>query len=382
MPEASERPELEAPALSRLPQPTQDRARQLRERFWLDAGAVGSAPTIPASHLDALAAAGFFGIYAPVPEGGLALDYAAACAVVEELASGCVATTFLWIQHLRLLSAMLDPSTPASWRERLRADVISGRCKGGVVLTGLMPGPVRLTAEPEPDGKSWRLEGEAPWVSGWGIVDKLVVVARVPASRFGAGLGPSSASAVGAGAGAGAAPSSGPGPSSGSGVATFLIDAKERPGLTAAPARLSAINATRTVSLRFDGVVLPEEQVLRVHPYDEARATSDRLRMNGSFSLGLAKRCCQLLGPSALDGELVSRRDQLDAAGVEDMPAARAAASELAVRAAHALAVQRGSRAALAGDVAERLTREASLLLVFGSRPAIKAGLLERLEVR
>ena len=34
----------------------------------------------------------------------------------------------------------------------------------------------------------------------------------------------------------------------------------------------------------------------------------------------------------------------------------------------------------LAGDVAERLRREASFLLVFGSRPAIKEALLALLE--
>ena len=56
---------------------------------------------------------------------------------------------------------------------------------------------------------------------------------------------------------------------------------------------------------------------------------------------------------------------------------ARARASELAVRAAHALAVSRGSRSALAGDVAERLSREAAFLLVFASRPAIKDALLQ-----
>jgi hypothetical protein len=61
------------------------------------------------------------------------------------------------------------------------------------------------------------------------------------------------------------------------------------------------------------------------------------------------------------------------------MPAARAWACELAVRAAHVLAVRRGSTSALAGDPAERLTREAAFLLVFGSRPAIKDALLGRL---
>ena len=60
------------------------------------------------------------------------------------------------------------------------------------------------------------------------------------------------------------------------------------------------------------------------------------------------------------------------------MGEARASACELAVRAAHALAVGRGSTSVLVGDVAERLGREAALLLVFASRPAIKDALLRQ----
>jgi hypothetical protein len=63
------------------------------------------------------------------------------------------------------------------------------------------------------------------------------------------------------------------------------------------------------------------------------------------------------------------------------MPLARAGACELAVRAAHALAVQRGSSSVLEGDVAERTAREAALLLTFGSRPAIRRALLQRFGV-
>jgi hypothetical protein len=61
------------------------------------------------------------------------------------------------------------------------------------------------------------------------------------------------------------------------------------------------------------------------------------------------------------------------------MPSARAAASELAVRAAAAVAVHTGSAAAVAGSDAARLTREALFLLVFGSRPQIRTALLDRL---
>jgi len=109
-----------------------------------------------------------------------------------------------------------------------------------------------------------------------------------------------------------------------------------------------------------------------------ATVQQDRLRLNGSFALGVTKRCCLLIVPSPLDDELRARRDELDNATDSTMPAARAAACELGVRASHTLAVSRGSRSALAGDVGERLSREAALLLVFASRPTIKAALMDQ----
>jgi hypothetical protein len=53
----------------------------------------------------------------------------------------------------------------------------------------------------------------------------------------------------------------------------------------------------------------------------------------------------------------------------------------LAVRAATALAVNTGSSASVAGEQAPRLMREAMFLLVFASRPGIRAALLRRLGV-
>jgi hypothetical protein len=49
------------------------------------------------------------------------------------------------------------------------------------------------------------------------------------------------------------------------------------------------------------------------------------------------------------------------------------------MRAAAALTVASGSRAILGGQHAQRLAREAAFLLVFGSRPPIRAALLSLL---
>ena len=118
-------------------------------------------------------------------------------------------------------------------------------------------------------------------------------------------------------------------------------------------------------------------------PFDPvASLRPDRLRINGSLALGVAGRCGRLLGPGPLDDEVDACRVRLnDALGAdfEAMAEARAAASELAVRASAALAVRDGSKSIMTGQHAQRLAREALFLLVFGSRPAIKNALLRRL---
>ncbi|MGH3621580.1 MAG: hypothetical protein ACRDQ5_07295, partial [Sciscionella sp.] len=103
------------------------------------------------------------------------------------------------------------------------------------------------------------------------------------------------------------------------------------------------------------------------------------LRVNGSLALGVTARCCRMLGASGLDAELAERRRQLDDASAHTLPAVRAAASELAMRAAAALVVATGSRSVLRDAHEQRLAREALFLLVFASRPPIKQSLLRRL---
>jgi alkylation response protein AidB-like acyl-CoA dehydrogenase len=316
---------------------------ELAARFLADAEAVDAADAVPEEHLRGLASAGLYGVFAPAAAGGLGLAYPDVCPVIEELASACLASTFVWIQHLRLLGALLDPATPAPLRTALLPGAIRGEVRGGLALAGLLPGPPRLTAQPTEGG--WVLDGQAPWVSGWGLVNLLLTVARGPQDT----------------------------------AVTLLVDAREQPGLAAARQRLTAANASVTVRLSFTGLFVPDSRVVGQQPFDPARQQAEGLRPNGSLALGVARRCCALIGPSALDDELRSSRAELDAAGTDAMPAARARACELAVRAAHVLAVRRGSTSALAGDPAERLTREAAFLLVFGSRPAIKDALLDRL---
>lgn len=314
----------------------------LVELLRADAQLVDQSAIVPAGHFDAVARAGLYGAAAAREVGGLDLDFEEMCLLVELLASACLTTTFVWIQHFRLVRAACEGDAPRLLSTR-RARLVSGELKGGISLTASLPGPPLLRALRRDD--QWVLTGTSPWVSGWGIVNELVVSARTERDT----------------------------------VASFLCDATESPGLRATPLRLSAMNASATVTLTFEEFVVPADRLIDDTPYDSGPERPEGLRVNGSLALGVARRCLEILGPSALDDEIVLVRRTLDGAGIDEIGPARAAAAALGVRCAHALSVAHGSRSALWGDVAERSTREASLLLVFGSRPSIKRALLEEL---
>jgi hypothetical protein len=251
------------------------------------------------------------------------------------------------VQHRGLVTTLAAAGTPAALRARWLELASQGKVRGGIALGGLIPGPPLLRAEPADGG--WRLDGQAPWVTGWGLIDLLLVAARGPGDT----------------------------------IVNLIMDATAQPGLTVSRQRLAAVNASVTVHLGFDGVAVPADRFASQEPFDPAASLRpDRLRINGSLALGVARRCGRLLGPGPLDDELDACRARLDAAlgaDSEAMADARAAASELAVRAAAALAVADGSKSIMTGQHAQRLAREALFLLVFGSRPAIKRALLRRL---
>jgi alkylation response protein AidB-like acyl-CoA dehydrogenase len=320
------------------------RARALAEDLLFpSAAAVDAAGVVPRGHLDALADAGLYGLTGPADAGGLAADPATVALVIEELAAGDLATTFIWLQHLGVVGALAHG--PAELRSAFLADLCAGRRRGGVALqAALRPGPAAVRVRP--DGDELVLDGAVPWVTGWGHVDLLLVAARDPADD----------------------------------VVFVLVDAVASPALTALPQRMVAVTASATVELRLDGHRVPAGRRVSTVPLAELRAgDAAGLRPNGSLALGLVARCARLLGPSPLDDDLVAVRTRLDGAGPAELPAARAAASALAHRAAGLLVAATGSSAVLTGAHAERSTREAVFLLVFGSRPAIRAALVAEL---
>ena len=309
---------------------------------------VEASQRIPPEHLDLLAAEGFYGLAGPREAGGQDVPFPAAGQIIEILAGACLSTTFVWLQHHGVVRAVAG-TAHTDLRQEMLGPLCRGERRAGVALAGLLPGPPRLRARAA--GGGYVLDGTAPWVTGWGHIDTLHVAARQEDDTIVWAL-------------LDAGPSSSPGT------------------LAAEPLPMVAVMASSTVALRFAGHPVPAGRVTATLPLAQwASRDAAGLRSNGSLALGLAARCCGLIGPGPLDEELAQCRVALDTAGPDAMPAARAAACELALRATAALVVSQGSTAILAGQDAQRLAREALFLLVFGSRPPIKealAGLLTR----
>ena len=343
------------------------------------AQATDRAPLVPRRNLDALRDAGLFGLqgHRDVP-GGLGADHAGARPVLEAVAGGCGATSFVWAQHHGAVRRVAGGDGPA--RDRWLPRLCDGSTLGGIGFAYLRrPGPpaVRVTRT----AAGWRIDGEAPWITGWGLIDALVVMARVADGS----------------------------PDDGS-VVTVVV---ERPGeherLHAGdPQALAVMASTGTVALTFDALEVAERDVVGVQT-DDAWRRRDRLgsAMPPPAPLGIADRAMRLLadrppGPgvteatAALGDELQERRDAADrvsasiarvmgdASGdVEGAIAAGAAERDrgldLARRATDALVAATGGGAMSLEHPAQRLSREASFFLIQAQTGDLRAASLARL---
>lgn len=322
-----------------------DRARRLADDvLFARALETDVGPLVPRDLLDALADEGFYGMAAPAEAGGWGLAKTACDPIIEALASGCLTTTFVWIQHHNVVRAVAG----SNLRDDLLEPLAAGRVRSGISRAGERPGEPVLTARRA--GADWVLDGEAPWLTGWGVIDVAMLGARHDGDE----------------------------------VVRILVDAAAAPGLTVVPLDLVAAGASGTVVARFDGVRIPADRLVEREPLASATARDPiGLRTNGSLALGIASRCARLARlpdvARAVGAEVDAVRARLDAASVEQLPAARAAAADLAWRAAGALAADQGSRSVLVGGHPQRLAREALFTLVFGTRAAIRDDLIARL---
>lgn len=253
-----------------------------------------AADVMPPRLLTALAEAGLYDV--------VDADFATVCAVQEALAGGCLTTAFVWAQHVGLVHVLSgsDQRLRAQWLDRLA----SGDVRAGLALGGALPQP---TLHARHEGDDWVLEGMSPFVSGWGLIDVVHTAARTPDDD----------------------------------IVWLIVDAVESAALHVERLRLVALDATATVRATFDDLHVDAERQTAVHPAG-GETPPEVLRLHAALALGVAGRCCRLIGPSRLDEELAKLRLELDEFGPET--AARRAAPGIARRAARTAVNQPRSR--------------------------------------
>ena len=356
------------------------RARAVADEvLFPQAQATDRARLVPREHLDALRDAGLFGLQGPrdVP-GGLGADHAAARPVLEAVAGACGATAFVWAQHHGAVRRVAGGDGPG--RDRWLPRLCDGSVLAGIGFAYLRrPGPPTVRATRTPAG--WRIDGAAPWITGWGLIDALVVMARVDDGS----------------------------PDAGS-VVTVVVD---RPGeherlRAGEPQALAVMASTGTVTLAFDSLEVAPGDVVGVQT-DAAWRLRDRLgsAMPPPAPLGIADRAIRVLaerppGPgvaeaaTALGDELQGRREAADrvsgsiaramADGAGEIDAAIAAGAaerdrglDLARRATDALVAATGGGAMSLEHPAQRLSREATFFLIQAQTGDLREASLARL---
>jgi alkylation response protein AidB-like acyl-CoA dehydrogenase len=336
----------------------EDRARVIADDVLFPAALqVDADDVIPLGHFAVLAAEGFYGLAGRVEDGGAEVDVLPMAGIIETLTGGCLATTFTWMQHHGVVRGLANTANDQLRGKYLDA-AVRGELRAGVAYAGAIPQPPRLWATATDGG--WLLSGEAPLVSGWGIIDLLLISARDTSPGDGSGL-----------------------------IVNILADAGAGglDGIAVTELHLIAAQASNTVRLHFEDYFVAAEQVVSEISHQDFLANQHiGARLNGSLALGIAGRCIRLIGEAgeaATATRLTAEQDAVrrrldDGLGTPDtVPAARAVASEFAYRAAGALVVAIGSSGIMAGSHAERLVREATFTLVAAGRPEIKRSLLE-----
>jgi alkylation response protein AidB-like acyl-CoA dehydrogenase len=347
------------------------RARRVADEVLFPAAqATDRAASVPRGNLDALRDAGLFGLQGPVDvPGGLGAGHAEARPVFEAVAGGCGATAFVWAQHHGAVRRLVGGDGPA--RDAWLPQLCDGSTLAGIGFAYLRrPGPPAVHARPH--GEGWILDGTAPWITGWGAIGALVLMARAD---------------------------------DGSVVTVAIGRPAAHPALRAGePQALAVMGSTGTVALAVEGLEVAGRDVVGVQSPD-AWSRRDRIgsALPPAAPLGIAARAVGLLADlpdaddaaAALAVELDERRATADDvagrvlaaadASGHDLDAAIAVGAEerdrglaLARRATDALVAATGGRAMSLEEPAQRLSREATFYLIQAQTGALRAASLAR----
>jgi len=311
-----------------------------------------------------LADAGLLGVLVPVEAGGAGASFEVFREVTEALAGADAATWFVQAQHHAVVRMLVSSASPAA--ARYLPPLASGELVAGFAFSHLRRFPDRPVVASPVDG-GWRLDGVAPWYTGWGLNDV----------AFLSGITDEGEVIFGA------------------------VPAREGGGLTVQTAlRTAALDAACTVVLRLDGVrVLHEDVALR-----QSHAqwlVGDALAANANPAIfGVASSAVELLRNlgAARDEPTATQAAEIFGARLADLRARcyaltdtvppteaidervelRAVALELLIGVTSALVAATSGPAMALTSPAQRKAREALFLLVQAQTGPARAATLER----
>lgn len=335
------------------------RTRDLADTLLAPAAADVDGGVVPPSHLDALASAGILAASGPPELGGVPGPVARR--VQELLAGADLSTWFVQTQHQGVLGLLTAQKADAA----VLADLAAGRRRAGIAFSHLRRRPTRvISASPDDDG--WRLDGTAPWYTGWGLTDTALVGGLTDDDR----------------------------------VVWALVEPRPSATLRAGdPMATAALAAARTVPLMFDRHRVAAPDIVAVQPAADWAARDAQGTANTSPAVfGLAESALRLLAEhgvrrrepaavaaaAALGAELDAVRSHayhlVDAVppgeALQERIALRARALRLAVDAGTALVTAGAGGAMAAAAPGQRKAREALFLLVQAQTADVRAATL------
>ena len=316
-----------------------------------------------------MADAGLLGMAAPADVGGGGASAGVVREVTELLAGADAATWFVQAQHqgvVRMLAGNSSGAMKGPAATRYLPRLLTGELVAGFAFSHLRRFPERpVTAQRVAAG--WRLDGVAPWYTGWGRNDVAFV----------AGI------------------------TDGGDVVFGAVPAIEGAGLTMKTRlRTAALDAACTVVLALDGVIIADDDVALQQPHADWLAGDAGAADANPGIFGVAASAVRLLHEA---GVVRTERATIEAAAVfgarladvrsqcyaladsvplgeaiDERLALRAVALELLIAATSALVAANSGPAMAVSSPAQRKAREALFLLVQAQTAPARAATLER----
>jgi len=314
--------------------------------------------------------AGYFGLGISKLYGGMEADEETRQEYTELMASACGVTAFTQ-QQLQSGGGFVSGSDNASLKKSLLPRMARGEVLCGIAFAHLRrPGPPVVTAEKVPGG--YRINGEAPWLTGWSLMDSFILGVHVPENDRHLYL--------------------------------YVEADRSNPAISASPtAKLVCMNASDTVSVSFNNLFVSDDYRL----YDRAAADMGRADLCGitghvyqplgctrgsiAYLRSLAerrKRQDLLLIAEQFEREVDHCRKEAHSwnGSCADLPEykehalhARTSTILLAVRAAHATIAATGGSAHYMDQPPQRLMREAMFYTTAAQTRDVQAGTLDLL---